>query len=358
MAQRRSLAWTELRVGLLVIASFALLALAIFYVSGQSGIFTKKYTVTAYFSSADGLRSGAEVWLEGVNIGNVDEVRISKQADPNKSVEVDLKLDDRYRNIIRTDSMVTIQNIGLLGDKYVDMTRGTEAGLVVPDGGTLQGSETGDIRKIVTGTSDFVANLDSLSTEIRKLTDRIDRGEGTLGKFITDTSIYDNANSTMREANAFVRDLRMGNGTIGKLVSDDEAYRRFNALMDRMDNLIETAQSGHGTFGKLINDPAVYDKTDQVLARVQSVADRIDRGEGTLGKLTRDDAMYNELRQSVNKFTDLVASIQNGEGSAGKFLKDPTLYNTWNESASEIQKLLYDFRQNPKKFLTINFKLF
>jgi len=358
MAQRRSLAWTELRVGLLVIASFALLALAIFYVSGQSGIFTKRYTVTAFFSSANGLRSGAEVWLEGVTIGNVDQVRISKQADPQRSVEVDLKLDENYRNIIRTDSMVTIGTIGLLGDKYVDITRGSEAGQVVPDGGQLQGSEAGDIAKIVTGTSDFVANLDALSNQVKKVADRIDRGEGTLGKFITDTSIYDNADSTMREANAFVRDLRMGNGTIGKLVSDDEAYNRFNALMDRMDNLIETAQNGHGTFGKFINDPAVYDKTDQVLARVQSVADRIDRGEGTLGKLTRDDAMYNELRQSVNKFTDLVASIQNGEGSAGKFLKDPTLYNTWNESASEIQKLLYDFRQNPKKFLTINFKLF
>src|SRR5215471_756247 len=303
MAQRRSLAWTELRVGLLVIASFALLALAIFYVSGQSGIFTKRYTVTAFFASANGLRSGAEVWLEGVTIGNVDQVRISKQADPQRSVEVDLKLDESYKNIIRTDSMVTIGTIGLLGDKYVNITRGSEAGQVVPEGGTLQGAEAGDIAKIVTGTSDFVANLDELSTEVRKLADRIDRGEGTLGKFITDTSIYDNANSTMREANAFVRDLRMGNGTIGKLVSDDEAYRRFNTLMDRMDNLIETAQSGHGTFGKLINDPAVYDKTDQVLARVQSVADRIDRGEGTLGKLTRDEAIYNELRESVNKFS-------------------------------------------------------
>ena len=54
----------------------------------------------------------------------------------------------------------------------------------------------------------------------------------------------------------------------------------------------------------------------------------------------------------------LVASIQNGEGTAGKFIKDPTLYNSLNQSSSEIQKLLYDFRQNPKKFLTITFKLF
>ncbi len=358
MASRRSLAWTELRVGLLVIASFALLALAIFYVSGQSGIFTKKYKLTAFFASANGLRSGAEVWLEGVTIGNVDEVRISKQPDPQKSVEVDLKVDDSYKNIIRTDSMVTIATIGLLGDKYVNITRGTEAGQVVPEDGTLQGSEAGDIAKIVTGTSDFVANLDSLSTEVRKLTDRIDRGEGTLGKFLTDTAIYDNANMAMLEAHAFVQDLRSGNGTVGKLVSDDEAYRRFNGLMDRMDTLIDKVENGPGTSGKFINDPAVYDKADKALARVESITARIDRGEGTLGKLTKDETVYNEFRDSVNKFAGLVASVQNGEGSAGKFIKDPTLYNSLNESASEIQKLLYDFRQNPKKFLTINFKLF
>ena len=358
MAQRRSLAWTELRVGLLVIASFALLALAIFYVSGQSGIFTKRYTLTAYFASANGLRSGAEVWLEGVTIGNVDQVRISKQPDPNRSVEVDLKLDESYRNIIRTDSMVTIGTIGLLGDKYVDITRGTEAGQIVPDNGTLQGMEGGDIRKIVTGTSDFVANLDSLSNQVKKLADRVDRGEGTLGKLLTDTSIYDNANSTMQEADAFVRDLRTGNGTVGKLVSNDEMYARVNKMIDRMDTLIEQIHNGHGTAGKFINDPAIYDKTDKILARVMEVTDRIDRGEGTIGKLTKDETIYNEFRDTVNRFSMLVSSIQNGEGTAGKFIRDPTLYNSLNESSSEIQKLLYDFRQNPKKFLTINFKLF
>jgi phospholipid/cholesterol/gamma-HCH transport system substrate-binding protein len=358
MVQRRSLAWTELRVGIIVIVSFALLALAMFFVGGQTGFFSPKYTILAYFENANNLRSGAEVQLEGVTIGNVDSVRISKLADPMKAVEAELKLDARYKNIIRTDSKVTIKTIGLLGDSAVDITRGSEAGQVVEDQGIVQGTQEGDIRKIVQGTNDFIANLQVLSDDVKRTAERIDRGEGTLGKLLTDTAIYDNANSTMREANAFVRDLRTGDGTIGKLVSNDETYRRVNDLMDRVDTLIDKVENGHGTAGKFINDPAVYDKADMILARVQSVTDRIDRGEGTLGKLSKDEAVYNELRESVNRFSDLIASIQNGEGSAGKFFKDPTLYNTWNESASEIQKLLYDFRQNPKKFLTINFKLF
>src|SRR5215510_4309468 len=116
MAQRRSLAWTELRVGILVITSFALLALAIFYISGQSGFFVPKYTITAFFQNANNLRNGAEVSLEGVTIGNVDRVSISKDNDPMKAVQAALKLDATYKNLIRSDSKITISTIGLLGD--------------------------------------------------------------------------------------------------------------------------------------------------------------------------------------------------------------------------------------------------
>ena len=91
---------------------------------------------------------------------------------------------------------------------------------------------------------------------------------------------------------------------------------------------------------------------------MQAITDRIDRGEGTLGKLSKDEALYNDFRETMKQFQTMVSAVQNGEGTAGKFIKDPTLYNSLNQTSSEVLKLLYDFRQNPKKFLTINFKLF
>ena len=358
MAQRRSLAWTELRVGILVIVSFVLLAVAIFYIGGESGIFTKKYNLVIYFENANGLRSGAEVWLEGVTIGNVSSVRISRQVDPNKAVEAELRLDERYKPIIRSDSKVTIGTIGLLGDKNVDITRGTEAGTVVEEGGTLQGTEEGDIRKIVQGTNDFIANLQVLGDQVKRLAERVDRGEGTLSKFLTDTSIFDNANLATQEMRALVRDARTGNGTVGRLISDDEMYRRINTMVDRVDTLVAQIQSGHGTMGRFVNDPSVYNRVDSALGKFQTIGDRIERGEGTLGKLSKDDAVYNDFRETVARFSTLVNSIENGQGTMGKLIQDPTLYNTLSQTSSEALKLMYDFRQNPKKFLTINFKLF
>ena len=352
MAQRRSLAWTELRVGILVISSFALLALAIFFITGESGFLTPKYMVKAYFQNANNLKAGADVQLEGVTIGNVADVQVSKLPDPEKAVEAQLRLDQKFQNIIRSDSKVTI------GDSKVDITRGTEAGTVILPGGELQGAETGDIRKIVQGTNDFVANLQVLSDKFREMAERVDKGEGTLGKFMTDTAIYDNANLTVKEAASLVRDAHTGNGTVGRLISDDELYRKVSNTMDTMNTLLAKIENGEGTAGRFLNDPSVYKRTDQVLARVQAVADRIERGEGSLGKFSKDEEFYNDARATMMRFNNLVTSVQNGEGTAGKFIRDPTLYNSLNQTSSEIQKLLYDFRQNPKKFLTISFKLF
>jgi phospholipid/cholesterol/gamma-HCH transport system substrate-binding protein len=358
MAQRKSLAWAELRVGALVIASFVLLALAIFFIGGGSGFLTPKYTVTAYFSSANGLRNGAEVRLEGVTIGNVQRVNISELPDPTRAVAVEMRLQRTYQNRIRSDSEVSIGTIGLLGDQIVDVTSGTAAGQPVPDGGSLQGVEAGDIKKIITGTNDFIANLDVLSDKVVQIADRIDRGEGTLGKFLTDESIFNNANLAAGEANRLVRDARTGRGTIGRLMQEDELYQRLNNTIDNANSIITTIQHGDGTIAKFMNDPSLYNEANQLVAKMQSVMDRIDRGEGTLGKLSKDDAIYNDIRQTMQRVTTLMTSIENGQGTAGKLIKDPALYNSLNQTSSEILKLLYDFRQDPRKFLTINFRLF
>jgi len=254
---------------------------------------------------------------------------------------------------------VTISTIGLLGDSKIDITRGTETGTVIPNGGFIQGSEEGDIRKIVQGTNDFIANLQVLSEDFKKIADRVEQGEGTLGQFLVNKSIYEKSDAVVDEVNMLVRDARTGNGTMGRLISDDALYTKVMQIGDRVDLLVRKVESGNGTAGKFINDPTLYNRVNDLTTKVAGITDRVDRGEGTVGKLlSKDDALYNDIRNGVTKINALLDSVQNGEGSAGKFIKDPTLFNSLNETTSEVQKLIYDFRQNPKKFLTINFKLF
>jgi phospholipid/cholesterol/gamma-HCH transport system substrate-binding protein len=100
------------------------------------------------------------------------------------------------------------------------------------------------------------------------------------------------------------------------------------------------------------------DNIDQLIAGVNA-------GQGTLGKLIKDEAIYNDARTAIARFNttaaridNVVAGAQRGEGTVGKLLTDDSLYNNVNNFSSEGVKLLYDFRQNPKKYLTIKFQLF
>ncbi|MCA1643550.1 MAG: hypothetical protein LC785_16745, partial [Acidobacteria bacterium] len=116
----------------------------------------------------------------------------------------------------------------------------------------------------------------------------------------------------------------------------------------------------------------IYNEARSTLARLNRTADDINAvtadiraGRGTAGKLLTDETLYNDTRAAIARFNNtaervdnIVASVQRGEGTAGKLLYDDKLYNNVNQLSSETVKLIYDFRQNPKKYLTIKFSIF
>ncbi len=94
------------------------------------------------------------------------------------------------------------------------------------------------------------------------------------------------------------------------------------------------------------------------------VAD-VNAGRGTIGKLIKDEQIYNDARAAIARFNttaeridNVVSAAQRGEGTFGKLLTDDALYSNVNQLSSEGVKLIYDFRQNPKKYLTVKFELF
>jgi len=358
MAQRKSLAWSELKVGMMVIAAFVLLAIAVLRVGGTTSFFGKTMKFTAFFASANGLREGGEVWVDGILVGNVDSITLNKNPDPKKRVAVVMKIDDKYRDTIKDDSVAGIGSIGLLGDKNVQISSGTDKGTPLADGGVIRGEEVGNINRIITGTDDLIENLNLLSQTAVNISENINQGKGTLGKLLNNSEIHDNMNAAVLEMKTLITDIRTGPGTAGKLITDDTLYQRLSGSVDRMDSLLAKIDHGDGTAAKLLNDPSIYNKVDQLLARADGIMDRVDRGQGSLGKLINDDGFYNDIRSTMGKVNGLVDSIQSGDGTAGKLIKDPSLFNSLNQAASEIQKLMYDIKQDPKKYLTINFRFF
>lgn len=351
------MAWKELRVGLVAILGFVILAAALVLISGGRGLFTPKYTVKTHLQNASGLRKGSLIWLAGVEVGSVDEVRVSRSDDPALAVEVVMKIDLAYQQSIRRDSEATLGSIGLLGDKYIEISRGSQSEPVVSDGGVIDGSSPPDIKRIIQGTNDLMANVGDLVEKVTGIAGKINVQEGTLGKLINDPTIFNNLTGTSEDLQGLVSQIKTGEGTIGRLLSDPQLYQEMQEMMRQGQNVVTKVESGEGTLGKVVNDPAIHDRAERILARFETVVKRVEDGEGLLGRLSKDETLYREFNQSLQKFTDVAEKMSRGEGTVSKLLKDPSLYSNLDEASAEMVKFMHDLRQNPRKYLRIKLSL-
>src|SRR5713226_5048268 len=157
MAQRKQLTWTELRVGIFVLVSLSVLAAGIFYVTG-AGILGSKYRLKTFLPEVSGLANGAPVRLDGVEVGNVESIRIvprtkGKAPEKNRNIEVIFRMDRRYQDDVLTDSTASLVTEGLLGNRYVNISRGF-TGVPLKEGEELKGIEEKAIKEVVQRSAD------------------------------------------------------------------------------------------------------------------------------------------------------------------------------------------------------------
>ena len=358
MPQHKQISWVQLRVGLLVIGSLTVLAVALFFISGQVGVFSRRYTLRAYFASAGGVREGTEVRLAGIPVGNVQRIRMSSLADPAKAVEIDLRVSRRYQNEIREDSIASQDTAGLLGESYIDISRGGAGQKPLTNDAELKSQQTADIKAIVQNTNDVISNLRVLSSKLNDITGQISSGKGTLGELIYHQELYNRFEQTTQKVQGMVTNIQSGQGTLGKLLTDESFYQRMNSTLNSLNQLIADARSGKGTLAKFISDPSVYDNVNKLTVRGNALMDKIESGQGTLGKLVNDPHLYDRVNSTVTHLDSITSRMDNGEGTLGKLSTDQSLFNTLNASAKSLKEFLDEFRKDPKKYLTLRLHIF
>lgn len=357
MAQRKQLTWTELRVGMFVLAGLFILAVAIFYVTG-AGILGPKYRLITYLPEVEGLQQGAPVRLDGVEIGNVQSITLTEHpADSMHNITLVLRIDKHYQQDIRTDSNASLITEGLLGNRYVTVKRGL-TGAVIQNYGILPGREEAAMKAIVERGAELMQNLGALSEDLRGIVGQLQHGQGTLGKFLNDPSLYNHANDTIVRINGMVASIEQGQGTVGKLVASDELYNNVNATVGHAQNVLAAVREQKGTLGKFVYDPAMYDSAKGFLDKGNAVLSDVREGKGSLGKLATDDTLYNNLRDSSANIRDASAKLNSNQGTIGKFFSDPAFYDNFTGLTGDLRLMISDFRQNPKKFLHVKMAIF
>ncbi|MFZ3201644.1 MAG: MlaD family protein [Candidatus Acidiferrales bacterium] len=357
MAQRKQLTWTELRVGVFVLIGLFILMLAIFYVTG-AGILGPKYRVITFLPEVEDLQTGAPVRLDGVDIGYVQSIQLSPNPeDRNHNIQLTLRIEKKYQSDIRTDSEASLGTEGLLGNRYVTISRGL-TGAVIPPNGVIPGQEEAAMKEIVQRGADLVQNLGTLTNDFEGIIVQVQRGQGTLGKLLNDSSLYNHLDDTAAKIDAVATGIQQGQGTAGKLVASDELYNKADAAMGHIEDITAAVHEQKGTMGKLIYDPTLYDNTKGLMEKGDALLGGVQEGKGTLGKLATDDALYTNLRDASANVRDATAKLNSTQGTAGKMFSDPALYDNMTALTGDMRLMIDDFRRNPKKFLHVKLSIF
>jgi phospholipid/cholesterol/gamma-HCH transport system substrate-binding protein len=379
-SSKQSVSFRQLRVGIFVLVAIGILIFLVLNASGDINPFSRKLHLKARFVDANGLREGSEVRLAGVRVGKVERITLLQPSDvPNAPrvealLTIDSIIDGQPANQrIRSDSTAQQGSPSLLGNEMlINITPGTAAGSVVQEGAILPSSSSNTVNDFATSGTDLAQRLSKLSDEISGIVLDVKEGKGTVGRLFNDEALYNNLNATIRETEDVMKAVRSGDGSAGRFINDPALYNNANDIALQLKAITADLRAGRGSAGRFLTDDELYVRINRTADRLDSAVNQfngmiadINAGKGSLGKIIKDEQIYNEARAAIARFNttadridNMVAAAQRGEGTVGKLLNDESLYTNVNQLSSEGVKLIYDFRQNPKKYLTIKFELF
>ena len=223
----------QLLVGIFVVLGLTIGVYLVFLMGSKTGFFRSTYVLNAHFKDVKGLHPGSEVSLSGLRVGVVKEIRVAV-----------LQITSSAKDRIRTDSTATLKTQGVLGDKYIELTIGSNSEQPLKSGDTLKSSESADIfsksGNLVEGLSRYLkegGDVDSLVKNLARFTDNLVQ-----------------LSQQVKKEKSILNELFYG--TSGK---------NLNEALSHLDSILTKIDGGDGTLGSFVNDPTVYEDVKSVL---------------------------------------------------------------------------------------------
>ena len=301
------------RVGLFFLLGIALVWVAFETLSGGDLFKHKGYSLIASFDNLEELKAGDEVRMAGVKIGSVDKTRLDEAG---RRAQAVLQIDPDVK--IANDATASIVMAGLLGTNYIGVDLGSPNAPALADGAEIKTKVTPDINAIMTelgnlgtkldgalgsitgmmngngkdGMGGLFQKLDKLVTDnsekvgttltnVREISDKINRGQGTLGKLINDSTLHDQLLAAVGDIKTTANEAR--------------------GFMDNANAIVAQVKSGQGPLGVLLYDQQTANDIKTSVANFKGVSDKLASGQGTLGKLINDDSLYTTAKGTLNK---------------------------------------------------------
>jgi len=323
----------EVRAGIFLLATLGALVAVVLMISARSGLFTEQVQLFARFEDVSGLVGGAPVMLQGIRIGTVTDISIDQPSKGNVLI-VRMDVNKRYLTFIRKDSLASIQTMGLLGDKYVNISMGSQNAPVHVGGDIVASVNPPDIYKAIARGTEILDNLSQASSSLNEILMDV-RKNASVASF----------SGAVEEVHALLRDIRTNKeGSLHSLIYGKELAKAADNI-ERITQDLSKATARINTEDSLLHS-LLYDKSGtRVLANLEGVTREL---SDILGQAKTEGTFLNALlskegegKQALERLSKASAHIERasknldvtlgavakGEGTLGALIHDPSLYD-------------------------------
>ena len=315
------------RTGLFVIICFSLLVLGLFLIGDKQKLFSNTSTYYAKYKDVNGLKPGAQVIITGINVGSVNSIDLPKKA--GDSVLISMHIVKDAQSLIHTDSKASVVTIGLVGDKTVSVSVGNAGTPVLPVGGFITGQDQRELSGLLDTLSAALNSIKVVTDAASTIARDIQNGKGTLGKFITDESLYNNLNSIARNTDNSISSI--GREIAGMRNSVDSALGNISMATGEFGKFGKSLNNSKGSIGRLINDTDMYYRLSHLS---ESIAATIVELRDAMVKFSTAGGNTAEITEAL-KHNFLVKSYFEDRG----YWKSDAAANTIQNKIDSLQKL-------------------
>ena len=277
----------KLAVGVFVFLGMLILVIGVVVIGGQRKSFTKSIRLQVVFDDVQGLQAGNNVWFSGMKVGTVKQVAFYGRS----QVEVILNVERQAQPHIRKDTKARISTDGLVGNKIVVLSGGSDSMPAVADNDRLESDRQGGMQEMMSTLQASNGNLLAITGNLKTISEKLKAGQGTLGELLNDPSFAETLRGSIGHLQAasaasermidnleaFSTRLKKPDGLVNELLTDTTVFRKLQDAVAQLNQAAASASEFGGalrTAGKGLNDEH---STVGVLLHDEETADNLER---------------------------------------------------------------------------------
>jgi phospholipid/cholesterol/gamma-HCH transport system substrate-binding protein len=296
--------WRALRVGIVLTLAIFLLVLAVVNANFLSRAVTQRASLYTWVPAVNGLRSGAPVWLQGVEIGSVRSISLQPEG-----VVIKLGVKPSVLRIIRNDAEASILTWGLLGNKYIELSRGSVEKPLLRNGDTLPGKMAPGLDKVMEVSIGSAHLVEEFIRKLDTIAGKAASGKGMIGALLTDTILYKRLNYVAGVIARNIAEYDTGRGSFKRFLTDDSFYNVAVSAASQLDSLGFKVNKGTGSVARMVNDSTIYTNLTRTLLHLQMLEDTLTASAELFNKIGNKQ-FAEDLEKTVVQLKGLIEDIK------------------------------------------------